>query len=1298
MTQAEEYLQQQQTGDVVTTSPRPPARPMPTTPPPNASTPATTQAQQYLEQKNTSAPPPVQENAPAQAEQPDRGLFNRTLRRGGADLIGAVPSLLAIPTAGRALFDRWVSGTAGSFNEGMMTEEGRKDFRLLNDPNVSDAEKAVVGQRFAERGNDNLRFGARVAMDTYEWAEGVADALRNEDGSIPLDETVGSIGLTSALTLPLLPARGVALAGQTASKSAMAASKIGSALTRAAEVTTPFTIVEKGASVKRIAGLQATNAAVGLGIDTVMREANNENSIYKAMTGQDLDVDAEGLPGYATEAAVVGGAITGAALIGLRPGRASSALKRINELPGGRPVKQLGPVEARNPVQWVNDYVGHLTDDKQIVRSAVERTTDTVTADDVDATIRATTGNAMPGVITRAYDFGDYGFGVKGVPVNAFDDAYKQLGKQDNGIDRQMLFMQGYEAADELSRRARSKGQIRNEIGTTSELLLRKKRAQADPEVKALMDRYSDMMQAGLKVARNSGIIDEEVFKELSARKYYMHNVQFDDGGTIWDKIMNTTRGRPFMSASRDVAGPDAFKKAQAGGMTKKVQAPEVGHDYIRSILTHANNNASRTKVVDTLSGKVQRGGKNLIVQKKAKGQEGAGQHEVSIYRNGKRETYMVGDSRIANALMFRPRMVVPGVNTMRRFFQSGTTGAFNPSFAPISAIFDAGAMMLGVRNQHSVSGHFDQVLRAMGMPVIARQALAGITRPAELPANFVEGLWHGVSGRWKHATARQAQIIAERTGHEFDIDRADELMERFYRSRYGQMMRSGGAHSTLGEDFTEATGAVERLVQSATDTSGIRGYMGMLESVRDAFRMANFSRNFASETNRAGRPLSREEINRIARHTRESGSDIGKQSGSQLTNAFLSAVPYGNTILQSTTHLVKHMLSNPAAWSVGAAVGGYRYLLESMQTDEAREWIDANMPDYRRTPNIVVQIGGREPGTFDPDKHLELVPLSPELGFVSMLTAGIMDNIINTERPELVTDRSLWERAMSSSADLVGFGVDFVPSLITTTLGMGRIDFSAAMQGRELLRQPREDSGIDDFRGHGLTGGYMTDYMADVLNTSFGTAGRLLADMGEAALDQPSSAPDGTAWDAAMDVVMHNFVKGQQVGQWLTDAAKPQPRSTPLANKVYEMDRGLEQAAAFSRALVPGSESTNDADLFGGQSFQIMAMNMNDRGLAMQAYILHQYLNNDVHSHDMESIGQLKIRQHRVRGDKEGTLQQRNTALNDLNEEISQRMTRVMTNWDEVEQRMIDISGDEDWSLDKFLRRAREDVLNGGD
>ena len=1252
---------------------------------------AVLQAELRLQQPQDSGANDVTVSQPA--EDDDRSLLNRSLRRAGADILSTPGQLAGLLSLGGAAFETYVTGSTDSFTEAVLSDEARPYYRMLENPNALPEAQAAAAQQLSQMGTDALRPGMRIADEWLRWGEGVTNAQRAEGDEIPLDEELGGLALSTLLTLPVLPARAATAARLTT------AQRMRNFATTVAEVATPITITRRNASAAEIAATQGINLAVGGAITELSRTFSGETTIADVLRGENPEPTLDAEEYYGTGAAIAGTSALGFGLAAaLRPGRVADNIARAGDNYG---VSRLGNT------QGINTDADYALDDLSIVRNTMEQTNlgaDVV--EDMDNALRATRTQTTDIQYSRLYEHGylDPEGSVRTTPLRVVLENFRSLRPEDRE-----LFNSAYEAADELGRRQRPGYTPSFGADITDSVLNQRLQAgRSNPRVRAMMDQYEQVMRDVTEARFQSGMISRQQYIREKARGAYMHNIEVDPSISP----MRRAASRLFRNMNSNLLDITGSEKLAQGGLRAKENPMDALGTYLQQQISSMQQNKVRGQVLRALDRRALRDadgnatGKMAVRRLKDDATAPQGTQTVVVMDRGKEVRYAVGDVRLANALRFRPRAALPLFNEMRRIFQTATTGNANPLFAPVSAAYDLSAGMLGMRTNRMVSGIIDQKLKE-GMDALGfsdsvtntvRTVMAGAVRPAELPFNFVEGTLQGLRGRMLELQATRALEVAERLGTPMARQAAVDALRLFDESMYAKALRAGYSSGSFSEAVDGADDMLSIMRSRLNNARVSRMYVGALDAIRDSARMAAFARNYAHTVNKNGGPnnVTAKDMKRIAGEVRNMGADVSRQSGHQAINATLSAIPYGNVIVQSTAHLLHNVMTNPAAWSTIAAVAGMRLMHESSLSPEAYEYLRTTIPAYRQTDEFWYEV--RDEGEpFNPDEHLRSFKIGPELGFITSVTSNFLGAMLEGAgiaegQDDPVGGLGGQAQALAALGDMIGFTTPPLLNVTANAFGYGNMDIPGAMRGDALFREPRLDNAQEDFRGYGLSGGIMGDRMALMLNSALGTAGRVLSETLEVMLDHPAGTMSAEAMRDAMDVAVFNAVERQEVGKLFSNAVIAEARTTPLSNAAYELDRALEEVANYARTNMVNISAYNDADLYGGRGLDLMVERLDDPLLAQQASILREYLLSPAHAQEMEAIGQAKIRQHRLRGNVDLPVSERNRELNAINREIQERFERVLVNYGDFEQYMRQSFGD-GWSIEGFMRDARRNL-----
>lgn len=1227
--------------------------------------------------------------------EPQESLVKRSTRRAGQEILATPGAPGAMYGLAGAAWDRYVNGVP--WDEAMLSEEGRDLIDRVKAGQATPEEIAALEANPAAI----LRTGLQAASEWYTWGGETTGVTDNPDGSVPLDEEVGGIVGSTLLTLPAaLVSKPLAVINKISNTAVRTGLK--TAL-RGAEMVTPVTV---GAG--KYGSNIAANAAVQVAINDVTRElmddetlASNALSVITdeeqadAMTGFPED-EGDGIDSGDVAAVGTVGAL--AAIVG--GGRAiNRSLRDTTARITSQGSSKLGVMPVRDSaMNAVGDVVQNMNttvlDESNILIEGMRRTG--VRRDRIEAFddfMRSEAGTAANTARDRFIETGvlDADGSIRTqVPFLELDKAYNKLDAvKRKRIDNYII------ARDEQSRRARG---VYNMTHLSDNDLVNIVRANGTPEVRKFASLYFDQGARMSDYRHKHGIIDAA--QHAREQNAYMPNIEAEPKRTgiagLWDQY--SSKGRD--SVASDVS---AFEKQAKGGIAEKVPPMEAMRRYINAQMQEVGATRVRRTWLKQMAGRhvTDYSQGRRIVAKKLTGDERG--IPVTVREDGKSVTYFVGDPRIAKALQFNPQVVAGfGFNTMRKWFQQGTTGYLNPAFAPVSLAYDAFAGMLGGRTDRVVTGMIDDRLARLGMSPEMRNYMA-ILRPLDTLTVLGEGLYQGATGRIKEEYAVHMARRAAASGMPIDKVAADAAMNRFIDSKYGAMQMQGYSGNMMTEGLTELnSGFLERMTNAITNPVKrnmlSRAYVSALDGIRDAYRLGMFTRNVAHQqwlNKQSGAPakLSQAQYRKIVNHVREVSVDPSKRGASDNLNRITSAVPYGNIALHSAAHMMRNILTNQGALvSMGSLIMTTWALHEAM-SPEAKDHLKNRVPDYRRGTSITFEIP-HDGEPFDAQKHLFHLPLGPEPG---LIVHGVLDGLSAWLNEGETGDRSMPQKLRAALFDMVIPAMPPILNVGAAAAGYGPLDTESAMRGDSLFRQPQIEGGVPEMRGVGQNDGFVTDRLFYMVSSVLGSFGRTLMDSAEV-LDSELQQPDASMREGiekVFDVVKFNMVDRQRFGALFGNAVTQSARGTPLSEKAYAIRNFAESAQEFARDLVPSfTEGPLDADMPYDTVMTVIAEGLRDPALQQQAMLIHEgFMKTPAVSEGFRDLSQLRSSYFRTQSNVEQDISERNTVLNKINDDMHAKYQQILQSYGMFEDRMRQITGDPEWTIDTFLTAARADV-----
>lgn len=1319
----------------------------------------------------------------------ERSLFNRSMRRAGQDILAA-PGVVALPRMAIAGAQK-VLGINDTFAEGLLDDEG------------------------------NLRPTVQMAADLYEWAGEKVDAQDAEDGSVPLDEELGGLGLGTLLTLPILPARIAGLGAKGASLGARTANVAFKAL----ETATPVTLVGKNATRGEIAANILANQVVGGAITEGARYLGGEQTLTQTVLGLDEDGQA-GAPKSELGAEHVAGAALATAAVSVALGRGGSrARKQLDELAGGAAddATELGPLPTTSAKGAARQAEAELVDEDVSMVEAVRATAGDEAAERADDFIKSHRGDTVDNQIERMVSLGTLsrdGSISLNRPLSVMLKDISSLGTQDRKTLNEVA-----NALNELSNRRR--GLPPTTPQTKQRLEWIRDRGLENPAIRKLIDEADDNNRKITEFLFDEGMIDAEQRQRQLTRGFYMPQIDVDIDPSLsgYDKFVQQTKR---MLWGEERSGQDALNLAlngrlqrRTGGMQQYKDFTEAMPEYMSSIIKATNDNKIRVHIADTVADRrVMRRGRNVALMRQVR--EGAeetpaqvkkrearhakqmeaynkeyaeyerlmanyrrdkatwlknrdlradrmrgvkhaeamgdpaevrkakqrvpnkmkqpkeppmpkmperpkaptrppsrpGPGQIQVRKNGKTITYDVGDRRLLHGLQGHPRLTIPVANVMRKFYQQFTTGYMNPTFAPMTAVYDITMAALGLNVRKQVSGHVDAALKRNGVPDSVRNMLALPVRVADLPITYMEGVFQNLYGKRLLIEAERLATVAAETGHPMDKAAALAASKKFMTSMYGTMhrhSRAGGMFSEELDDLAAAQNFFDKMRDQASEGNNLAAlgnavkgtaqaldpsrlrftkYGRAIDSIRDGMSMGIFARNYAEEAiglqqQVSGKidKLADKEIQRIARASREALADPQRKPKNDTLNRVLATIPYSNVIVQSLAHVTHHMLTNRSAQSTVMSVIGIRMAATAMMTPEQRMEYEREMPEWKRIMYMPLPWG-------DGPEDFMYLPLGHELGTLSAVGAEVAQGMIDADSDLRVIGTG--ERTRNALLDLVGFAVPPAAGAIYAGLTGQQLNPSAMVR-EGLVPDERNTYGIPDQRGIGQADGWIGDRLASIIQHATGTTGTVVLRTLEPLLDHDAGALSSDAWDEAMDVAKYEVGRqpvvrtiGSLFGASVTD---PGSRASPLSDAAYRVDRSLRAASKFINGVDPDMGQPLDAD-FESNPYQQLPQKVTDPVLVSQAQWVADYFSSSEHRKVLGEISQIHEAYRRTQGSGKGTRNQVAAAQKELNDRLNERYNELLANYADFEDFMQEQYGD-DWTIDRFTDAAVQDARN---
>lgn len=1260
---------------------------------------------------------------------------DRWSRHGVAEIVGGVGSLPAMydmaPAAIRALAEGGDAPFMEKFGMNLMTDEGQRLLELSTKDTINGKLARVA---LADNPRQYMKGGIGFAMDMYDLGSDVA-GIERDPNSVALSDEVAGIALATLVTLPAGGVGGLNALARTAT--GRATSTALRTVAKAMEYATPITLTSKPLRDVPI------NAAVQVGINDVTRGLGGQDTIADEIASYndtlsdeqvaagvgaagviqsegEQEVAEEHEPGFyedlfsgATEEGVVKWGVGGtAAALGLAALRGRiSPRQGVRTGVNTRPIDEAGVSSPRDVGAELDT---HLADSNAKMVNVVRRASGKEAAETFDAQLKTTTRHGTDATYRQYYDNGVIGDKTT-ISGSMMDTAYKDLTPQER-----QLFDMGKTMQNEILNERRG---LKPRPGvTTAERDAWVRRSMTNPNVRKMMNMYERVMKDAAIYRHKNGLTDRTQFHDEMTGEGFMHVVDISDSRStankLWDAV--TLRGKGEKSG-------DAKLLEREGGTAETLDPMNAYKEYMRdTIETVAHNNARVAFINNTISAPPTAFARGSRVIARGDGPK-AGRvdtgHELEVFINGEKRKFRIADSALYNQLKFRPSYSLPIVSDMRRWFQRGTTGTLRPLFSGATLVYDATLGMMSHRVNEGVSGLLDQKvlegLTAAGLKPFGRTS-NNIRRVTSLATNIpdtamvaLEGIMLNTRGMIaQEASLRQLKKLARDIGDDVLNDPAqvkflrDEMTKAnlsFMKSKYGLMQRSGHAPSNLSADMygAEMSRFEKWLNDTAHNKQFSRVYVGMNNTIRDAYRMGNFSRQVAAMERIKGRGLTAAELQKAAAHTRDIAADPTRAGANKIISGALSVVPYGNIIMQSAVHMIRQM-NNPSMYATIASVVAYRVFadahIENTYGTDGMRYVKEQVPEWEQSMFVFIpKYDNRPPDHQWSRSDFWRIPLGPELGAFTAPLQSVVRSIMDVKTAhEPGAGQMVWQ----SLGSLVGLSMTPAVNAYTSIFGDGPFNLSNAFEGRDAYPSDTAMGGLNDQRrGVGQDEGLMTDWLANLLYATTGVFGADIADAVER-FDTEFTKHDATFFDAAAEgfgTFLYNveepFTRTTGYALWSDAHATRDAQGTPVAQKYYDLSDGLARIDAKLK-IETRLFSGNSADARDPSAPDVMMLPelINDPKLAQEAMLVSDVLRDPVYKDAVATIRILQRELKLSRNSAKTNPLAVNERMNRINGQLQNQYSIVADEFDAMSGRIAKLTGQKDWSLSDFMDRVEAD------
>lgn len=550
------------------------------------------------------------------------------------------------------------------------------------------------------------------------------------------------------------------------------------------------------------------------------------------------------------------------------------------------------------------------------------------------------------------------------------------------------------------------------------------------PHLKDMADRYWRMGEATLRYMKDNGIITSDTFSNLrKERPHYMPNIAVDPQGNFTDRLtgkLKTLMPTEDMDAYIQNLSSLRERNLDTGTGVQQFLNPSSSIDhYMTTVMSYTNRKVIQREFIDEIvnsNDDLLRNSVKKITRTTDRGQltKPDPSNTLEIIRNGEVERYQFADPLVKTALDLNAVMAKGGFNVtidwMRRIKQRGLTGAWQPLFAPIAAIYDASFGAVS-RDRGRTMGAIDYTVNALsggrfgvrGDPTALMTSALGI--PRDLSARMLDTMSNQLSAQLQSNTgfARMSPEVTRRV--------ADGMRNMYLNSSLAMLRKYGGYNTSLLVDSEKRITAMMK--NGATNPALFdlgRTYMAILESVHNAPRLQFFAQNYkpgmdeaalrrlANETRSLSADMSKKGLGKTQFILRNPGS-VSEQMGGIMAklanNGMISlirdGVPYGNVTIQATTKLGKNFLGSGKAQMAAYATGVanvvampmvYGAYLMSNASEEHRNYYWNEAPAWMRASHVALP-------TKDPRNPI-WIPIPPELASFGAMALGGADSLLN--------------------------------------------------------------------------------------------------------------------------------------------------------------------------------------------------------------------------------------------------------------------------------------------------------------
>lgn len=297
----------------------------------------------------------------------------------------------------------------------------------------------------------------------------------------------------------------------------------------------------------------------------------------------------------------------------------------------------------------------------------------------------------------------------------------------------------------------------------------------------------------------------------------------------------------------------------------------------------------------------------------------------VSYQKDGLTRYVEFSDPSIKTALQFAPSSAVPIANATRKIWQQATTGYFAPWFPfkntlwnlPVAKSTNRGGRSLGLLDTYGrMLANESPVVNAAGDFISDPTALISMNLavPYQLSLRAARAVGKQVASDLQHNSGVFNMMAKVPGGKEYIEAIGTWMTQAYDRSLLATMHKGLGTNFGMLADASRIKDDYKVRGQGSTLGASfhavIGGYRAAIEAVQQSVHTAFFVENAMREIKKnGGKPMSEKQLKSLLHETRQLTGDVSRQSNSPNIQKTASMIPYANTAMQSTRHILTSMV-----------------------------------------------------------------------------------------------------------------------------------------------------------------------------------------------------------------------------------------------------------------------------------------------------------------------------------------------------------------------------------------------------